>query len=106
MLKVVKIHHSSIVKMTSKLEKFHRCSGLQEPDLPCNYQPITIIPTIAHVFERMIYEHMYSFLTNNNFVSQRRPGVCCLNWTILALSDQTNEWSLSIDQGGINAVFS
>ena len=43
-------------------------------DLPGNYRPITIVPTIARVFERIVYEQIYSFLTTNNFPSRRQWG--------------------------------
>ena len=74
-------------------------------DLPGNYRPITILPTITRVFERILYEQIYSFLTTNNFLSQRQWGFRSLHSTVLALNDYTNEWLLNIDQGGINAVF-
>ena len=74
-------------------------------DLPGNYRPITVLPTIARVFVRIVYEQIYSFLTTNNFLSRRQWGFRSLRSTVLALSDCTNEWLLNIDQGGINAVF-
>ena len=75
-------------------------------DLSGNYRPITVLPTIARVFERIIYEQIYSFLTTNNFLSRRQWGFRSLHSTVLALSDCTNKWLLNIDQGGINSVFS
>ena len=74
-------------------------------DLPGNYRPITILPTIELVFEGILYEQIYSFLTTNNFLSQRQWSFRSLHSTVLALNDCTNEWLLNIDQGGINAVF-
>ena len=75
----------------------------ERKDLPGNYRPITVLPTIARVFERIVYEQIYSFLTTNNFLS--RWGFRSLHSTVLALIDCTNEWLSNIDQGGINAVF-
>ena len=74
-------------------------------DLPGNYRPITVLPTRTRVFERIVYEQIYSFLTTNDFLSRRQRGFRSLHSTVLALSDCTNEWLLNIDQGGINAVF-
>ena len=43
-------------------------------DLPGNYRPITVLPTIARVFERIIYEQIYSFLTANIFSESKSMG--------------------------------
>ena len=88
--------------MISKLEKFRQFSNLEEKIF---HRPITVLPTIARVFERIVYEQIYSFLTTNNFLSRRKWGFRSLHSTVLAQSDCTNEWLLNIDQGGINAVF-
>ena len=77
----------------------------ERKDLSGNYRPITVLPTLTRVFEQIIYEQIYWFLTNNNFLSGRQWGFRSLHSTILALSGCTNEWLLNIDQGGINAVF-
>ena len=37
-----------------------------------NYRPISIIPVVAKVFERIIYDQLYRYLTNNNFL---RPSI-------------------------------
>ncbi len=33
-----------------------------------NYRPISIIPVVAKVFERIIYDQIYAFLTDNNLL--------------------------------------
>ena len=90
------------LSMISKLEKFRQFSNLEEKIF---HRPITVLPTIARVFERILYEQIYSFLTTNNFLSRRQWGFRSLHSTVLAPSDCTNEWLLNIDQGRINAVF-
>ena len=78
----------------------------REKDLPSNYRPVTVLLTIARVFERIIYEQIYSVLTANNLLSRRQRVFHLLHSTVLALSGCTIEWLLNIDQGDINAVFS
>ena len=85
----------------SKLEKFRQFSNLEEKI----FQVITVLPTIARVFERIVYEQIYSFSTTNNSLSRRQWGFRSLHSTVLTLSDCTNEWLLNIDQGGVNTVF-
>ena len=31
-----------------------------------NYRPITVLPTIARIFERLIYNQLYTYFTENN----------------------------------------
>ena len=33
-----------------------------------NYRPISIIPVVVKVFERIIYDQIYSFITDNNLL--------------------------------------
>ena len=59
-------------------------------DLPGNYRPVTVLPTITRAFERIIYEQIYSFLTTNYFLSRRQWGFRSLSSTVLALGVQMN----------------
>ena len=34
-----------------------------------SYRPISIVPVVAKVFERIIYDQLYNFLTDNNLIS-------------------------------------
>ena len=93
------------LSMISKLEKFHQFSNLEEKIFQVVIGLLPFLPTIARVFERIIYEQIYSFSTTNNFLSRRQWGFRFLHSTVLALSDCTNECLLNIDQGGINVIF-
>ena len=53
-----------------------------------NYRPISIIPIVAKVFERIIYDQLYAYLMTNNLLSTHQSGFRSLN----------------IDQGSGNAV--
>ena len=69
-----------------------------------NYRPISIIPTVAKVFERIIYDQVYAFLTVNELISSFQSGFRCLHSTVSALLEATNDWAFNIDQGNVNAV--
>ena len=71
---------------------------------PSNYRPISIIPIVAKVFERIIYDQLYHYLNENNFLSRHQSGFRSLHSTITALIEATDNWSLNIDRGFINAV--
>ncbi|CAB3999982.1 RNA-directed DNA polymerase from transposon X-element, partial [Paramuricea clavata] len=69
-----------------------------------NYRPISIIPVVAKVFERIIYDQIYAFLTDNNLLCNSQSGFRCLHSTVTALLESTNNWAYNIDQGRVNAV--
>lgn len=69
-----------------------------------NYRPISIIPTVARVFERLIYEQFYLNLTTFNLINPRQSGFRSLHFTATALLDLTNEWCFNIDRGMVNGV--
>jgi hypothetical protein len=69
-----------------------------------NYRPISIIPVVAKVFERIIYDQIYAFLTDNNLLCNSQSGFRCLHSTVTALLESTKNWAYNIDKGRVNAV--
>ena len=68
------------------------------------YRPISIIPTIARGFEKLIYNQLYQYFVNNKLLSNQQFGFRSLHSTALALSKTTNQWLLSLDKGCMNSV--
>ena len=71
---------------------------------PSNYRPISVIPVVAKVFERIIYDQLYVYLTKYNLLSKYQSGFRSLHSTVTTLLEATDSWALSIDSGLINAV--
>ena len=65
-----------------------------------NYRPISVIPTLARLFERLIYNQIYDYLTNNNLLNSKQYGFRSLHSTALALSESTNHWLLDMGHNG------
>ena len=40
-----------------------------------NYRPISLIPVARKIFERILYNSMYEFFTENNLISPNQPSV-------------------------------
>ena len=69
-----------------------------------NYRAISIIPVVAKVFERIIYDHIYDYLTKNGLLSDQQSGFRSLHSTVTTLLEVTNDWAYNIDKGSVNAV--
>ena len=69
-----------------------------------NYRPISVIPTVARIFERIIYEQLYTYLIENELINPQQSGFRSLHSTVTALLDLTNEWCYNIDRKMVNAV--
>ena len=59
---------------------------------------------MAKVFERIIYDQLYHYLNENDLLSRHQSGFRSLHSTVTALIEATDNWSLNIDRGFINAV--
>lgn len=51
-----------------------------------NYRPISIIPVVAKVFERIVYNQLYEYLTENNLISSNQSGFRSLHPLLLLCS--------------------
>ena len=69
-----------------------------------NYRPISFISIIAKVFERIVSDQLYSFLANEEIITNQQSGFRSLHSTVTALLEATDSWALDIDRGNVNAV--
>ena len=71
---------------------------------PTNYRPISVIPVVAKIFERVVYDQLYHYLTENCNLSRYQSGFRSLHSTVTALLEATDTWAMNIDRGFVNAV--
>ena len=69
-----------------------------------NYRPISVISVIAKVFERIVYDQLYNFLSDEDIISTHQSGFRSLHSTVTALLEATDNWAFNIDRGNVNAV--
>ena len=67
-----------------------------------NYRPV--ISVIAKVFERIVCDQLYNFLSNEDIISTHQLGFRSLHSTLTALLEATDNWVFKIDRGNVNAV--
>ena len=71
-----------------------------------NYRPISILPIVRKVFEKVLYEQLYNYLIANSLLSNKQFGFRRFHSTTYALLDSTNEWFVDMDRSLFNiAVF-
>ena len=71
---------------------------------PNNYRPISVIPIISNVFERIVYNQLFHYLDDNKLLLGCQSGFRSLHSTLTALLEATNAWSVNIDNGLLNGV--
>ena len=69
-----------------------------------NYRPITVLPTVARVMERLIYKQIYDCFNTEKLLDENQWGYRSLHSTVPALSDCSSGWLFSVDKGMITFV--
>ena len=71
---------------------------------PSNYRPISVIPAVEKIFEKIVYDQLYEYLNGYNLLNASQSGFRSLHSTLTALLEATNSWSVNIDNGLVNGV--
>ena len=64
-----------------------------------NYRPISVLPFISRLFEKLIFNQFYEYLDANKSLYEHQSGFRLLNSVATALLASTNDWYLNIDKG-------
>ena len=63
-----------------------------------------MIPIVAKVFERIVYEQLYAYLEEHDILCQNQSGFRANHSTVTAFSEATDSWAYNIDNRKINGV--
>ena len=69
-----------------------------------NYRPISVLPIVSKLFEKITYQQLYNYLDKNKLLNTYQSGFRSLHSTMTALLESTNNWSINIDNGLLNGV--
>ena len=70
-----------------------------EKDDRNSYRPISVLPSIARVFEKIIHKQLLDFSNSNKLLSTKQWGFRNLHSTVLAHLNSSNNWYINIDKG-------
>ena len=69
-----------------------------------NYRPISVLPFISRLFEKMIFNQFYGYLDANKSLYEHQSGFRLLHSVTTALMASNNDWHLNIDQGNYTGL--
>ena len=69
-----------------------------------NYRPISVIPTVAKILEKIVHEQLFSYFNHNNLLTSCQSRFRSFHSTLTVLTEATNSWSVNIDNGLLNRV--
>ena len=55
-----------------------------------NYLPISVLPVISRLFERLVYDQLYQYLNSNNLLAKEQSGFRKLHSTLTCLIKSTD----------------
>jgi len=65
---------------------------------PFDNRPISVLPTLSKVFEKLLYQRVYSFLRQNNAIAKRQCGFRTNHAADLAITTLYDEYINNIDK--------
>ena len=63
-------------KLPSEWKKANVISAFKKGDKPCikNHPPVSLLPVCGKLFERLLYNNMFSFFSENALLSLKQSG--------------------------------
>ena len=63
-----------------------------------NYRPISVLPVLSRLFEKLIYDQLYQYLEWGGFLTQE-SGFRALHSSATCLLKCTDNWYIGMDEG-------
>ena len=84
--------------------KIDRIAPIYKKGKSDNYRPISVLPVISRLFEKLVYDQYYHFLVSNRLLYSQQSSFRLLHSVLTCLSKCTNDWYLNIENGTYSSV--
>ena len=71
---------------------------------PKNYRPVSILSPVSKVLERVVYNQVYDYFSNNQLFHSSMMGFKKIRSTLTALLQMYDRWVSSAESGKVNGV--
>ena len=72
---------------------------LHVDNVQINYRPISVLPVISRLFEKLIANQLYQYMNDNRHFSSGQSGFLRLHSTVTCLLKSTDDWYNGMDLG-------
>ena len=69
-----------------------------------NYRPISVLPAVSRLFEKLVYDQLYNHLDRNNHLYMHQLSFQALHSVVTYFLKTTHDWYVNIDNSKVNAV--
>lgn len=91
--------HSGIVPKIAKIARVTPIYKSGDKNDLCNYRPISILPTLAKVLERVVYNRLNKYLDKLNIITPSQYGFRKNSTTYMAMLDLTEKINDALEKG-------
>ena len=71
-----------------------------------NYRPISVLPVLSRLFEKLIYDQLYQYLERGGFLTSEQSGFRALHSSATCLLKCTGAWHSGMDEGLLTGLIS
>ena len=64
-----------------------------------NYRPISVLPAISRLFEKLVFNQLYQYLDHKGLLSLNQSGFRRLHSNVTCLLKNTGDWKTGLDSG-------
>ena len=86
-------------QMTGKKRMQYRLKKKNDKQIVTNYWPVSLLPVCYKIYERIIYNAMYNYISDNNIFSPNPSGLCTGDSCINQLLSITHHIYYSFNEG-------